>query len=240
MNDLSVELYDKIQFDAAPTIEEIDGRKYSSRNIFLIKTPKPETLCISTLDGLKEYINENLDKLDHETVAIVIESPTKITVRGPIDQNSGERALFLNVSFIPPAFNFDRFYEIEEFIVALQAKFKMTENLAALLAMIGNITGEEVKTSNDDGISQSVVVSQGVKMKGRDKLPNPIALQPIRSFYEIEPVESKFVFRAQKRDNHLPLLCLFDGDAGAWDYETKFRIKAYLEENLNSNIMILV
>ena len=59
-----------------------------------------------------------------------------------------------------------------------------------------------------------------------------VKLKPIRTYEEIEQVESKFLFRVNKNGT----VCLREADGGQWKYEVQKRIVAYLEEYLKDLI----
>ena len=59
-----------------------------------------------------------------------------------------------------------------------------------------------------------------------------VKLKPIRTYAEIEQVESKFLFRVNKDGT----VCLREADGGQWKYEVQSRIVNYLESNLKELI----
>ncbi len=73
-----------------------------------------------------------------------------------------------------------------EFMIVLQMNFVRTEVIDRLLQLFGNISSEEVRTSSDDGVTQQVVVKQGIKLVDWQTIPTPVLLQPYRTFPEVE------------------------------------------------------
>lgn len=105
-----------------------------------------------------------------------------------------------------------------------------------VLAVVGTIKEENVKTTGDDGITQSVTAKAGIARYDEVELPNPVTLIPYRTFTEICQPSSKFVFRMQNG----PRAALFEADAGAWKLHAMQDIKMYLKDNIKvENIEIL-
>lgn len=71
-------------------------------------------------------------------------------------------------------------------MIVLQMNFVRTEVIDRLLQLFGNISSEEVRTSSDDGVTQQVVVKQGIKLVDWQTIPTPVLLQPYRTFPEVE------------------------------------------------------
>jgi hypothetical protein len=70
-------------------------------------------------------------------------------------------------------------------------------------------------------------VKSGIASVAEMPLPNPIALQPFRTFIEIEQPESIFVVRAHKG----PEFSLFLADGGLWKLKAIQSIKEYFRNN---------
>ena len=72
----------------------------------------------------------------------------------------------------------------------------------------------------------------GIASKGEAIVPNPVILQPYRTFVEVPQPYSQYIFR-MKQDKYDGIQCaLFEADGGAWKIEAMKEIKAYLEEQL--------
>lgn len=83
---------------------------------------------------------------------------------------------------------------------------------------------------SDDGISQKATVKTGIASKGDAIVPNPVKLQPYRTFHEVEQPMSEFIFRMKSDDG---VRCaLFEADGGAWENVAMKKIKEYLEVEL--------
>lgn len=83
-----------------------------------------------------------------------------------------------------------------------------------------------------DGVGQTVTAKKGASMNAKFQVQPIVKLKPIRTYAEIDQVESKFLFRVNKDGS----VCLREADGGQWKYETQKRIVAYLEANLKELI----
>lgn len=112
----------------------------------------------------------------------------------------------------------------------LQAQFVQTDALVSMLAVVGNMTGENTTTNSDDGITQQVAVKAGIHLQGRKDIQNPINLKPFRTFREVEQPESPFVLRVrQSREGQVPSCALFEADGGAWKLVAMNRVRDHLK-----------
>jgi len=118
--------------------------------------------------------------------------------------------------------------------VALQTLFVETPERAQVLAIVGNLKEEQVRQSDDDGITQTVTGRAGIVLGKDVKIPNPVSLRPYRTFREVEQPESKFVLRlTQGKEGELPC-ALFEADGGAWKLEAMLKIRTYLAGALSA------
>lgn len=98
---------------------------------------------------------------------------------------------------LTPQFTFERFHDAENFNISLQSAFVKNDDRDVTLKVVGNIREEAVNQIGDDGVSQSVVAQTGVATRANVVVPNPVMLQPYRTFVEVEQPVSPFVFRMQ-------------------------------------------
>jgi hypothetical protein len=119
----------------------------------------------------------------------------------------------------------------------MQTFFVQDENVANILKVVGNISAEQVATSVDDGVSQTVVAKTGIARVNEAKIPNPVKLRPFRTFSEIEQPQSNFILRIKKHEG-LPLVALFDVHDNKWRIEAIKSIEQYLKKNITIDIPI--
>lgn len=121
---------------------------------------------------------------------------------------------------------------VEEMIILLSTSFIPTENTEKFINSLSSLRVVEEVEFNDDGVGQTVTAKKGASMNAKFQIQPIVKLKPIRTYAEIDQVESKFLFRVNKNGT----VCLREADGGQWKYETQKRIAAYLEENLKEFI----
>lgn len=212
-----------------PRILELEQGNFSDKQLHRVKCPRPVALQVSSLDSFVDYIKSNFDTV--ERLMVHVKSPTKISLFTDVDEEM-ERDVFMEATALLPNIEFDRFVDTENFNIMLQSCFVDTEDKAAILAVVGNISESTVQTIGDDGVSQSVVARKGIATKENVIVPNPVVLQPYRTFVEVAQPPSNFIFRMKDG----PRAAIFEADGGAWKLAAVRNIKKYLEEKLKEQV----
>lgn len=205
---------------------EIDGHKYSTSGLNFIKELYPNNLQVSTLTGLVDYIKANIDSFKQEWLIQVVDHE-QVRLLSPLKKDMS-RDCFISAKAETPRITFDNHVNIENFNIMLQSCFLQNEDRATILKIVGNIKEENVRTTGDDGISQTVTAKVGIAKVADVIIPNPVTLVPFVTFAEIEQPEIKYVFRMQDG----PRAGLFEADGGAWKLKTMLAIKEYLSKEL--------
>jgi len=193
-----------------------------------------EALALRTLTGLIDYVKANTDMsrdMKNTHYYLHIANPALVKLLGTLADDGEREVLALTAPFLPD-FDFGYFRDSEEMIIALQSKFVKTKDRDIVLQVLGNLVEESVKNTGDDGISQSVVMRQGITSREETKVPNPVTLAPYRTFIEVMQPESKFIFRMKEG----PKAAIFEADGGAWRNEAIANIKVFLTEHLSGEI----
>lgn len=217
-------------------IVELDQGTFSKVDLTRVKEPRAAALVLSTLTGLVDYIKTNIDEIT-DKLLIQVKSPNEVKLYGPLNSDR-EREQFISVeAILPNNVTYERFLDTERFNIMLQSAFVDTGDKTALLKYTGLIKEDNVKSTGDDGISQSVTIKTGIASVGEAIVPNPVILAPFRTFSEVEQPTSKFIFRMQDG----PSAALFEADGGSWRNTAILRIKEYLQEQLRDieNIEII-
>ncbi len=210
---------------------EINGQEYSDKPLHHVAEPVVrKALGINTLSGLAEYVLSEFDSSYFDERLMHVSSHSQVRLLSAL-RNDGQRETYMIAEAFSPAFCFGQYYDVENFIIALQSGFVRNEDAAKILKLIGNLKDEAVKQYGDDGVTQSVTAKTGIATVEDVVVPNPVTLAPYRTFVEIEQPESDFIFRI-KQSNQGPTCALFEADGGNWKLDAMFRIKAYLEEKL--------
>ena len=219
--------------ELAPTQSfEICGRTYTSATVHRVTAPEAKVLNFATLTGVKDYIEQNLDGVGFDGVMLHVSDYQTVSIIGPLFGEFRQRETLVVAKAHDCGFNFDRWYERESFQIGLMASFMPTKMRDDVIKFVtGIVQNAEVKTS-DDGISQRVTARTGIARIADVDIPNPITLQPYRTFPEAQQPESDFVFRVRNtRENEIGV-ALFEADGGRWKLQAALNIKEWLTENI--------
>lgn len=206
---------------------ETEKGLFSKAPLTRINFPKVETLEVSNLTSIIDYMKSNIDGYE-ERLLIQVVSPSTVRLLTSLNDDDVRDEILRARAILPDNIYYDRFIDTERFNIMLQSSFIDNEHKELLLKFTGLIRDEAVKDTGDDGVSQAVTIKTGVASVGQAVVPNPVILAPYRTFPEVEQPESKFIFRMQEGPN----AALFEADGGAWKNEAMRRIKEYLFEDL--------
>lgn len=120
----------------------------------------------------------------------------------------------------------------DEAIIEIRSRFIPTDDSEYLINLISRINSDNGVQTQDNGVSQTVVVKQGVTLMGQEVVRPRLMLQPFRTFREIPQPVSEFILRLDENGR----VGLFEADGGIWKMEAKDSIKAYLAENLSFEV----
>lgn len=222
------------------TVHEICNCTFAPGNLKLspVLHPMPEPLHVSSLTGLIDYITTNRDKLEYATVCAHVSSPALVQLRGVLMHETMQRPVYVNAYVPESTLKFNTFLPSSEFILQLHYGFSDPDgktDRTRLMEFMGSIREEASKITEDDGVSQSVTISAGIRRSDETRVPSPVYLAPYRTFSEVEQPVSAFVMRMKDG----PLCGLWEADGGAWRNEAMQRIKQYLVENLPEEVAVL-
>jgi hypothetical protein len=225
-------IQDLVENAATDVLVKIHGLQYelTGRGYIPLMPPGPSLLKTKTLDGLISWLvcpegpewaaaDYFLQVEDHGTVYLYKR------------KNEYEaRHMIMRADFTEDVFPFGKYMMPEDFIIKVQTHFEETPEKAAIINMASKIRGKEVKTSEDNGIAQTVTMLNEVgRLEAKDV--NPIfALRPRRTFPEAEQPESPFLFRVRKIEGEATL-ALFAADTGAWKIQAVKNIVEYLSNH---------
>ncbi len=218
---------------------EVDGLTYSTKNLYLMKSPIVSALEVDTLSGLTDYILSGFDSEAFAGNIVHVVSFNRVDLLSQILKDS-QRETYMIAEAFAPQFNFGQWYGLESFIIAMQSCFVQNEDSAKILKLVGNIENKGIKRFGDNGITQQVEAKTGIATIEDVVVPNPVILAPFRTFVEVEQPESKFVFRMRQGRDESPECALFEADGGAWKLEAMNRIKVYLEEKLKETDITVI
>jgi hypothetical protein len=208
-------------------LEKADGRQYASKEMKPIREPLLPVLGLNTLKGLVDYLKSGFD--GDPKVALHILSAKEVVAFLPISGPRKDRDCVVAVNWGRKIFSFGAWLDQENFSIGMQAAFVRDKDWQTVVDVASKIVCEDKAELMDNGISQAVTVSRGVRKENGVILPNPVVLRPVRTFTEVEQPESPFVFRMRSDP---VALSLHEADMGAWEIVAKENIKAYLEAEL--------
>jgi hypothetical protein len=216
-----------------PETIQINERVFKLNDYSPVSEPTVPKLATKTLSSITDFIQQNVDSESIEGVKIIhVESAYDVTLTTEAFGQELQRNTLISAENPVKQFTFGRFMDQEDFIIGLLSQFEMTENLKKVLAYASNIKREEGVEASDDGITQIVTSKTGVASLENVSLPNPIELQPRRTFTEIEQPVSMFVFRVSENKG----FALFEADGGAWKIDATEKIRQYYEQELEVEI----
>lgn len=234
MNGLKETLQYVVEMDE-PHIIEHEGQKYSDKHLSRIHyKPYADTLTVTTLTGLVDYIKSKVDAMNaHMFIQVV--NPTQVKLFSALDEDRNREAI-MEVKAQIPQFSFDEYLENERFIIGMQSKFVDYEgdtDKALVLKFAGTVEVGSVAEYGDDGVSQKAAIKNGIATKSDAIVPNPVLLRPFRTFTEVEQPKSSFIFR-MKQNKYDGISCaIFEADGGAWKNEAMRNIKNFLTSELS-------
>ncbi|MDX9788858.1 MAG: hypothetical protein RBT11_18930 [Desulfobacterales bacterium] len=232
---------DKILSLGAIQKTEIGGRIYTKGAMTLVQAPEhsgPGTLKFRTLRGLADYVFKNADITCLEDTFLHVHDFNRVLLQGHlIPAACNTRFLYAEAELHAKSFGFGVWYDLENFIIALQSMFVADDATESLLGLLRHLANEHVVENKDDGFSQGVQIKTGITTKSQVKITNPMTFRPYRTFRDIEQPPSQFIFRLRKGDKGL-LCVLFESDGEAWKLDAIAGIKAWLEAQLPEAIVI--
>ena len=209
---------------------EIAGEQYVIGSVSRLdpesKRPQPTVtpIALHTLRGLVGYLTAKVDPL---AGLIHVESPTRVSVIGPVFGHMKQRETFVASEIVEDKHPFGQDQELENFAVWMRSRFVPTKDSEELLRVLSSVKDGAVKTAVDDGFSQEVSVKVGASL-----------LQPYRTFREVAQPMSEFVVRLKSNPGGLPRVAVYESDGGAWRLEAVAKIVEYLKKELTGWVVI--
>lgn len=210
-------------------------------------TPKPaqvSPLVVNTLTGLVDYVQCGLDSLNLAECVVQVVAPDEVELRAKIEGDAQEfrRKTYVSATTAMhgKGFPFGQYLDSESFVIGLQTLFLPSTQRDEILMLLASIKESVVRETVDNGVSQEVKTAGGVVMVGMTKVPNPVLLQPYRTFREVTQPVSQFVLRLRSgKDGDKPSCALFEADGGVWRIEAIVGIKGFLAAQLNGMIQVI-
>lgn len=211
---------------------EIRGQTYSDNPLIRIEphVDRPVELEINGLDSCVKLVKAELKRVEALPLYIRAVSHREVEVFTSWGA-AMKRDYLYRVRCDAPELR-GGWKDYEDAIITLRSCYEETEDLGYLLDLLGSIVKEDGVQSEDNGVSQVVTVTQGVKLKKYAEVKPRVALAPYRTFTEVAQPVSEFILRLDG-DGRVGLL---EADGGKWRLEAKKSILDFFEERLQGEI----
>lgn len=239
LKELAEKIEQLVEEKVKPEIVEHEGVDYvqTARGFEALRKPSTKAIEVNSLEGLVKMIKNSLKDAELDGMYgiykpfVVNIDFNRIEVMSALCEDKSRNYL-AEANPMIPRLNIGYDMSVEEMIILLSTSFIPTENTQKFIESLSSLRVVEEVEFNDDGVGQTVTAKKGASMNQKYQIQPIVKLKPIRTYAEIEQVESKFLFRVNKDGT----VCLREADGGQWKYETQKRIVAYLEENLKEEI----
>lgn len=216
------------------------GKEYFDSNEYNLQELNPRKyapiLELQTLKSLVDYLKSDNDFISGRKLVVVVDSFYRVSVYDQVDFENGKRPQLVSVKATVPVIPFSNWRDQEEFNIMLQSMFINDADRNLVLDFASHLKIEKGAEAQDNGVTQTVTVRDGVASLTQAKTPNPVTLRPYRTFNEVEQPASQFVFRVNKSAN----LALFEADGGKWKLDAVKNISDYLKTELANNDRITI
>lgn len=232
---------EKILELAKPNIVDVHGDSYTDKALHYVPYERMAPVMMThTLSSIVDYLTNGTDdvsaepedglyRVDDRRYVIHVEDYNKVSLKHELNFDRNRETL-MTATDDTTTFPFNRYMDIENFIVAVQAFFLQDDTTAKLLQLVSHITDSNSVTQSDDGCTQTVTAKTGILTAAQVALPNPVQLTPLCTFTEAEQPMRQFVFRLRGGDGINA--ALFEADGNAWKREAIQNIKAYFAREI--------
>lgn len=206
---------------------EIGGKTYSDRILVQVEENRHHrnSVKFGSLDAIAKMIMAEIGDYDgHVFIRISDHKQVDVFTR-PDDQ---EFRLWPYAAICSDADFREGWRDQDKAIIELRSRFIPTEDSEYLLSLISRINNDQGVKTEDNGVSQTVVVRQGVSLATNEVIKPRLSLKPFRTFREIPQPESEFILRLDEEGR----VGLFEADGGIWKLIAKDSIKQYFEFHL--------
>lgn len=215
-----------------PFTQEIDGKTYSDQALREVKPEidRPAEISLSSLEAVVAAVKTEYKRVKCPLfVSVQAHDEVKVFTTYREDNMQRDSLYWARpvLPSAPPEWN-----SHEDSMIILNSRYIQNEGSKYLLGLLSSITDENSVTSNDNGLSQSVTVKQGISLAAKTKVKPRVRLRPYRTFLEVEQPESEFLVRLDKGGQ----IGLLEADGGAWKLEARKNIGDYFRKQLKDLI----
>ena len=220
-----------------PETIKVDEKTYFDNNYSPAKLQWCDPLKINNLNGIVDYIKNNVDGVVPECF-IHVEEYNSVKLVSPVKGDFNQRFTLVQAKARETDFNFGSKYDIERFIIGLHSQFEASDYRNYLLSIVSKLNVESSKSLKDNGIAQEVTIRRGASsMVTSEQIKNPVILRPYRTFHEVEyQPASQFVFRLSETDG-APMCSLHECDGQFWKQDAIRLIGEFFREHVEINVI---
>ncbi len=219
-----------IEENSKPVVLTLAGKEYSSAQLFNPPQPVEPTypaITMCSLDSFLDFIKANEGPLKTAEAFALCDEEAVLLHSKPNGENR-KRDCFVKAEAGVIPFQFGQYVSLEDLRISLLTQFVDSVFRVQVLTFLSKVTDSNVKTSEDDGVSQTVTAKAGIASYGNATVPSPVRLQPIRTFAEVEQPEGVFLLRLLPVKDALPKAGLFELHTN-WKRAAALSVKAYLD-----------
>jgi len=227
---IDADFINQIVENAKPVVPTLAGKEYSSAQLFNAPQPVEPTfpsVTLTSLDSFIDFAKANADMLKTAEAFAVCDEDSVLLHSKPNGENR-RRDCFVKAEAGVIAFQFGQYMSLEDMRIGLLTSFTDSVFRAQILAFVSKVTDSNVRTSEDDGVAQTITAKSGIASYGNATVPSPVRLNPIRTFAEVEQPEGVFILRLQPVKDALPKVGLFEIHTN-WKRAAAIAVKAYLD-----------
>lgn len=201
---------------------KFNGHDYTNKQIAKVPEDEPSVFSTKSLASLVELIEKECSHEKLNDLVVHVKSPTEVNVVTALRGDFARYGLYSAFAELPKI-PLDSFMDLEAMVILLKSAFVQSEDRDKLIQVLGTVTEEAIRTSADDGITQSVTAKTGIRTLENVKLSPIVTLIPYRTFIEVDQPECEFLLRLKEG----PKAALFEADGGAWKLQARKNIKEY-------------
>lgn len=214
----------------------IEGRNYTDKVVHAAKIPEVETLHVATLGGFIKAVSaaqkSAIIKPHQWRIHIIDPDNVELVSEPTSDWHNRDKFVTASTELSVEQYPFGHRVDIENFIIYMRTRFVQTPQVDAIVKLIGTMSQEAVKTSDDDGFTQKVSTRSGVIIHAdKTSVPNPVMLKPYRTFLEVDQPESPFIMRLHNEQTGTKI-SLHEADGGKWKLFAMRNIYDFLTETI--------
>lgn len=215
---------------------EVNGRTYSAAEFREIKqvVDYPDSLAIYSLSGMVDFVKGNKDGIKPKDLTVIVVDHEHVTLLGAANSIDKQRPTYMKSKLDYNSFDFDRWTDHEEFMIALLTKFKDNAARKILIDKVSSVQEISESKAEETGCSTNRYASNKIAIKG-DQKEFVLDLQPFRTFTEAEQPTSQFIFRIKNGKQCI----LMDCDGGAWKNAARKAIKEYLVKAMPEGVSVI-